>query len=275
MALVYLWVEEYRNIKKQGFNFSPRFKCHYDETTNELTINENREYVSIFPENINVTAIVGENGSGKSSVLEVINNNEFAFVLFMCKNRFILYDYKSPPQKLKVSIDKIFQLQVNIENFTMAGNQFIIKSLKETIIAKHNSQKCTFVYSKYLNGIQKILYGVDIFNSSNILTEIYQSEQSINEIEDIIEHSLLFNGIILYEDIGKQKIFQKILDVDQTSTVFNYNPTKFSFEINKIVNEDRYPEFINNEIRRYLNLESDFDNPITNEFLYLTFPTLN
>ena len=24
MELVYLWVEEYKNIKNQGFNFSPR-----------------------------------------------------------------------------------------------------------------------------------------------------------------------------------------------------------------------------------------------------------
>ena len=58
MELVYLWVEEYKNIIGQGFNFSPRFECSYDEEKEELTINENKDYVSIFPENINVTAIV-------------------------------------------------------------------------------------------------------------------------------------------------------------------------------------------------------------------------
>ena len=36
MELVYLWVEEYKNIHKQGFNFSPRFRCEYDEDTKEL-----------------------------------------------------------------------------------------------------------------------------------------------------------------------------------------------------------------------------------------------
>ena len=69
MELVYLWVDKYKNIEKQGFNFSPRFRCEYDEEKNELTINENKDYVSIFPKNINITAIVGENGSGKSSIL--------------------------------------------------------------------------------------------------------------------------------------------------------------------------------------------------------------
>ena len=29
MELVYLWVEEYKNIHKQGFNFSPRFRCEF------------------------------------------------------------------------------------------------------------------------------------------------------------------------------------------------------------------------------------------------------
>ena len=36
MELVYLWVEEYKNIIGQGFNFSPRFKFDYNEKTNEL-----------------------------------------------------------------------------------------------------------------------------------------------------------------------------------------------------------------------------------------------
>ncbi|MGD9716158.1 MAG: AAA family ATPase [Sulfuricurvum sp.] len=70
MELVYLWVEEYKNIKQQGFNFSGRYRCDYDGEN--LTIEENKEYVHIFPENINVTAIVGKNGSGKSSIAEVI-----------------------------------------------------------------------------------------------------------------------------------------------------------------------------------------------------------
>ncbi len=73
MELVYLWVEEYKNIKNQGFNFSPRFRCAYDAANKELTIAENEDFIpDFFGENINVTAIVGKNGSGKSSLLKSI-----------------------------------------------------------------------------------------------------------------------------------------------------------------------------------------------------------
>ncbi len=88
MELVYLWVKEYKNIRNQGFNFSPRFECEffpkYDkdgklEDNCELKITP-KDYVSIFPDNINITAIVGENGSGKSSILNaIINTSENYF----------------------------------------------------------------------------------------------------------------------------------------------------------------------------------------------------
>ena len=42
MELVYLWVKEYKNIKNQGFNFSPRFTCKYDEKNKKLTIEDGK-----------------------------------------------------------------------------------------------------------------------------------------------------------------------------------------------------------------------------------------
>lgn len=71
MELIYLWVEEYKNIQDEEFHFSSRFYCHYDRKKNELSIDKTKDDDDhIFPKNINLTVIVGENGSGKSSVLE-------------------------------------------------------------------------------------------------------------------------------------------------------------------------------------------------------------
>ena len=92
MELVYLWVEEYKNIHKQGFNFSPRFRCEFKSGI--LSINENIDYMSIFPDNINVTIIVGENGSGKSSLLNfILEQNEYSgLFIFKVKDELLIFD---------------------------------------------------------------------------------------------------------------------------------------------------------------------------------------
>ena len=54
MKLVYLWVEDYKNIQKQGFNFSPRFECSYDEDTKELTIDKDKYFE---PNKISIEAL--------------------------------------------------------------------------------------------------------------------------------------------------------------------------------------------------------------------------
>jgi ABC-type transport system involved in cytochrome bd biosynthesis fused ATPase/permease subunit len=80
-------VEEYNNIEKQGFNFSSKYKFDFDYDKKELKCEENPNSVEegFFGENItNITAIIGKNGSGKSSVLEllkgIINNEKGAFL---------------------------------------------------------------------------------------------------------------------------------------------------------------------------------------------------
>ena len=84
MELVYLWVEKYKNIHKQGFNFSPRFDCKfYDEYDKDgklkddckLDIKPKEHIENFFGDNINVTAIIGENGSGKSSIVNLFESN--------------------------------------------------------------------------------------------------------------------------------------------------------------------------------------------------------
>lgn len=81
MELVYLWVENYKNIQKQGFNFSPNYECEFmpvyenkklsDKSELKITPKEN-PLKDFFGKDINITAIVGENGSGKSSIQKLI-----------------------------------------------------------------------------------------------------------------------------------------------------------------------------------------------------------
>ncbi|MDI9312022.1 MAG: AAA family ATPase [Limnohabitans sp.] len=81
MELLYLWVRKYKNIEHQGFNLSSKVtfetivKSQEDDDTLNVTLThlENEKYFSLFPSNIiDVKAVIGENGSGKTNLLEAI-----------------------------------------------------------------------------------------------------------------------------------------------------------------------------------------------------------
>lgn len=82
MELLYVWVEEYGNIRRQGFNFSPNYdfevkekeKGEYILVDNFETSGKKKQPENFFGEKIsNITAIVGKNGSGKSTLIDFLH----------------------------------------------------------------------------------------------------------------------------------------------------------------------------------------------------------
>ncbi|WP_373001195.1 AAA family ATPase [Sulfurimonas sp.] len=153
MELVYLWVEDYKNIKQQGFNFSPRFECKYDEKTKVLTIDEKEHIEDFFGKNINVTAIVGENGSGKSSILSCIPARKKAFI--------VIFD-----QELKV----------------YTRNIRVVSSLKPERLTS-TFYKNILYYSmdhKYLRDTNRSINHIVLENTNQLITENYSKLNELN-----------------------------------------------------------------------------------------------
>lgn len=82
MKLLYLWVEDYGILKDAEFNFDSNIRFHYDCEKNELKRIEAKNEI---PKNFfslnnsagnvveSVSAIIGNNGAGKTSVFRLIN----------------------------------------------------------------------------------------------------------------------------------------------------------------------------------------------------------
>ena len=214
MELVYLWVENYKNIIGQGFNFSPRFRCEYDEEKNELTIDENKDYVSIFPDNINVTAIVGENGSGKSNLLDLIldsdgwnKTNRKSF--FICFNSDTLVIYS-------------LNIDINIKCNRKYLEEKIQRTENDSRVIKGISLNISFLtLSPFIHNINKI------YSNSIDFQSIY------NYVERV--ENKLFNFEKFFLSLIPE--IPEILDNDYVKTFFNIKikPKYLVFRINKYI----------------------------------------
>lgn len=73
MKLIYLWIENYQHIKDQGYIFNASYDVKYDKEGNKFSVSKKKSIDSIlYGDKISVTAIVGDNGVGKSTLLDAV-----------------------------------------------------------------------------------------------------------------------------------------------------------------------------------------------------------
>lgn len=187
MKLLYVWVEEFRNIKELGFNFSSEYKVQLNET--KLEISKRLLYVNNFFGSCisDVTAIIGKNGTGKSNIIDFIcttlikgRRNEIKeghyVYLFEENGKFYSYERsgKSSNQFQFIDIDTNIPIEVSI--------------LKDPSI----DWNCIF-YSNVADGRKLKFKGNEVINLSH-------EENQKNQANKIKYLSYLYNKIINSND---------------------------------------------------------------------------
>ncbi|MCU0392858.1 MAG: ATP-binding protein [Thermoflexibacter sp.] len=238
MELLYIWIEDYKNIRRQGFNFSAKHRFEFtdlqiskDENDKETVtggtlkeLPENPNYIdNFFGDNItNVTAIVGENGSGKSSVLEVIGHIT-KNLRFVETKQFVIITKES--DKYYWAYSQSFAPINNTQLSLLYSDELLMQPHKKADLADY-----IIYYCPIFNAEHNIQDGKSYFDSfwENNLSVAYRlrNDEKKEKREDLIES-------YLQSEIKRQLSFIKDssnLEKDLPMTL----PKRIMFSINTL-----------------------------------------
>jgi AAA15 family ATPase/GTPase len=131
LKIAYIWFRDYVMFHNQGFNFDPQFKFKYNPNSERLFIQRNEHFVEGFfdhfpdssasPQIFQISAIVGRNGSGKSTFLNFIKYNLVRANAGTCKETivvikegqdYILYHDES----ISVLLDLDYPVKISVQS---------------------------------------------------------------------------------------------------------------------------------------------------------------
>ncbi|MGE6490770.1 AAA family ATPase [Exiguobacterium sp. NPDC077395] len=254
MEIIFIWIEKYKKIANFQTNFGGELKLSLNNKT--LKLEKNSQFiedffkVSDFENSISMSTIVGENGTGKSSILDFItlymNKAKITsdFVLVFKNDSKIYIDSKL--DKLKID-NKVSDLKIH--------------QGKRTISNKINSELRTLFFSN--------VFDIRYFEHFKADEFRYNFQNKSSNVKNISTNSLLCK----YDNVNS------FLKQDASHQIFFVNEFKEKLEMGKLLD---FPEKI------ILNLEyfekrddywaSDVDSLIDEiskkEFLS-DFPDLN
>jgi predicted ATP-dependent endonuclease of OLD family len=209
MELLFLWIEDFRNIKQQGFNFSAAMNFEVipaleqkDSFAYKITVRLNDDYANIFDGNIvNVTGVVGRNGSGKSSLLHCLKVMCGKLSILTSPLIFSLFDRES--KTIKTYYYKEGGRDMQSLSVTVEGDELLEKRFKIEAAIPYSINQLA-VYGSRLKGLD--------FDFSDIACCFYSNAFDSHR-ENIYEgiHNISTNYRV--ELFLKRYIEEKVTDV--------------------------------------------------------------
>lgn len=205
MVLSYIWVEDYKGFKNEGFNFNSKYTFDFDPSEGILIKTYSKKYISnFFGEDISeVTGVVGKNSSGKTNILELIQYvidgantiiNKPFFVLFTEDDIFKIYQFRM--EKISPNFNaQILQYNGRIKNL----NSIFISNIFDG--RSHNFNK-------------------SIINiSTNELLNPKFGENTLSNYQKILQNQLKFLNSIVF------KSFQTV-QAEEGGDTFLFEPNQ-------------------------------------------------
>lgn len=241
MEFIYLAIGNYKNIYNQGFNFSSKFDCEIiftsknDLTEVSLSIRKKQnQIINFFGENIDVTAIVGKNGTGKSTLLNILENdrklnNSKYFIVYKIEEQ-----YYCEFNQMKPSIYFEHKIEYKSRNEHDYENSFmpkIIRLAHDVLIGK--DELSHYYFGKYTG-----LYGgSNIYrqNSYNMLDARFFVPRYINIVTDNIDFFEKIKEMYEFDTLrlilkNNSTVYIKKL-IDNEIKTFGYSTTSFSKKV--------------------------------------------
>ncbi|MDD3598041.1 AAA family ATPase [Sulfuricurvum sp.] len=240
MELVYLWVEDYKNIHQQGFNFSSDIE--YKKGILSRSSSSSDIPKDFFGKNVDVTAIIGKNGSGKSGLIESLMLTFFrnidqsstlkAFCIFKENDQ---YFYQLSPAMVRKEI--LDFLGRNKSFFTGDFDQSDFGLEKYDLLNKQNTMIFHYNYtidnfsSQFKNTIRDSEFYGHIFSYETTTSLINVFSQPDKSKENLNVNSLNRNTqkyMIKAKTLFTEEDLQNILiDVFGEGSNANFIPKKF------------------------------------------------
>lgn len=261
----FVWIKNFNCFNNQSFNFSSQYKFNYNPETNELILSEkNNEYIdNFFGDNIDVTAVVGENGTGKTTLLRFIQELRSGDLIetecvIVCENnsKFCAAEYRYNKE------NKIACIPLEIRNCENVDNSIVKRHISSPFNAQRffAGDKIRFIYlTEMFNMTQytAAIAGGDDLSFASLLheqTEFAFEEEHVNNpvvkyIHRITDRQIAFlsNGREFVEQFNFNFPHEVIVSP-------SYDPNAFvKFYANTNGYDRKDDELIQIEAREYLN----------------------